>query len=390
MSSSTSKQLQNDIVDLFRSQQKLLTSANRKTQYMFSSLDALMLNSHANVYNDKNTINLRNANSQQKEQTWAIVKFKEIKKRKAMKSSQKEVSIEFSTSKWYNVISKEIKIKRLRERIEFAVNQLRQAISEQKETISHSLIYIRRACNESIENSIQKQIDRLQSQTNNKLKIILQLIQQNAENIKKRINAKQMTENSQILQKTQNSQTSQVMQNSQKSTQKLTYVEKAAQVTSANANANTNADEWNLIIKKFSSKSQEILYHERRLIVNFKNENWTLKMMKMRDSMNNTLKKAKIDIIVKMQKRNNIVLMILKKYIVDVLLVQRAIWEHVFDVKSIKKDEKWHKIVIHSLKIEIFNTKTEMKNLKTELEFFNLKLKLIINSIWLFKSENRS
>ncbi len=31
MSSSTSKQLQNDIVDLFRSQQKLLTSANRKT-----------------------------------------------------------------------------------------------------------------------------------------------------------------------------------------------------------------------------------------------------------------------------------------------------------------------------------------------------------------------
>jgi len=50
---------------------------------------------------------------------------------------------------------------------------------------------------------IQKQIDRLQSQTNNKLKIILQLIQQNVENIKKRINAKQMTENLQILQKTQ-------------------------------------------------------------------------------------------------------------------------------------------------------------------------------------------
>ncbi len=32
MSSSTSKQLQNDIVDLFRSQQKSLTSVNRKTQ----------------------------------------------------------------------------------------------------------------------------------------------------------------------------------------------------------------------------------------------------------------------------------------------------------------------------------------------------------------------
>ncbi len=305
-----------------------------------------------------------------------------------MKSSQKEVSIEVSTSKCYNVISKEMQIKRLRERIEFAVNQLRQAISEQKETISHNLIYIRRACNESIENSIQKQINQLQSQTNNKLKIILQLIQQNAENIKKKINAKQMTENLQISQKTQNSQTSQVMQNSQKPTQKLTYAQKAAQVTSANANANTNANananagEWNLVTKKFSSKPQEISYHERRLIVNLKNENWTLKMMKMRDSMNNTLKKAKIDLIViKTQKGNNIVLMILKKYIADVLLAQRAIWKHVFDVKSIKKDEKWHKIVIHSLETEIFNTKTEMKNLKTELEFFNLELKLIINSI---------
>ncbi len=34
--------------------------------------------------------------------------------------------------------------------------------------------------------------------------------------------------------------------------------------------------------------------------------------------------------------------------------------------------------------------KTEMKNLKIELKFFNLELKLIINSIWLSKSENQS
>ncbi len=96
-------------------------------------------------------------------QTQAIVKFKEMKKRKAMKSSQKEASIEVSTSKCYDVIFKKMQIKRLRERIEFAVNQLRQAISEQKETIRHNLIYIQRACNENIENSIQKQIDWLQS-----------------------------------------------------------------------------------------------------------------------------------------------------------------------------------------------------------------------------------
>ncbi len=393
MSSSTSKQLQNNIVDLFRSQQKSLTSANRKTQYMFSSFDALMLNSHANAQNDKNTINLQNANSQQKEQTWAIMKFKEMKKRKVMKSSQKEANIEVSTSKCYDVIFKEMQIKRLRERIEFAVNQLRQAISEQKETISHSLIYIQRACNKSIENSIQKQIDRLQSQTNNKLKIILQLIQQNAENIKKKINAKQMTKNSQILQKTQISQTLQIMQNSQKSTQKLTYAQKAAQVTSANANANTNANanananagEWNLIIKKPSSKSQEISYRERRLIVTSKNENWILQAMKMCNAVNNALKKTKSDIIVatvtKTQRDNNIALTISEKYIAKALLKQRDIWEHIFKVKSIKKNEKWYKIVIHSLKINIFNMKIEMKYLRIELEKYNSELKLIINLI---------
>jgi len=71
-----------------------------------------------------------------------IVKFKEMKKRKVMKSLQEEASIKVSMSKCYNVISKEMQMKRLRERIKFAVNQLRQAISEQKKTISHNLIYI--------------------------------------------------------------------------------------------------------------------------------------------------------------------------------------------------------------------------------------------------------
>ncbi len=190
------------------------------------------------------------------------------------------------------------------------------------------------------------------------------------------------------------------MQNSQKPKQKLTYAQKAAQVTNANANANinananTNADEWNLISKKFLPKSQEISYYKRKLIVNLKNENWTLKTIKMRDSMNNTLKKAKINLIVimivKTLKRNNIALMILKKYITDVLLAQRAIWKHIFDAKSIKKDEKWHKIIIHSLKIEIFNMKIKMKYLKIELKKYNSELKLIINSIWLSKDENKA
>jgi len=59
-----------------------------------------------------------------------------------MKSSQKEVSINNSMSKCYNIIFKNIQVKRLREKVEFAINQLRLAILEQKKTIKQSLIYI--------------------------------------------------------------------------------------------------------------------------------------------------------------------------------------------------------------------------------------------------------
>ena len=82
--------------------------------------------------------------------------------------------------------------------------------------------------------------------------------------------------------------------------------------------------------------------------------------------------------------------MISEKYIAKALLKQRDIWEHIFEVKSIKKNEKWYKIVIHSLKINIFNMKIEMKYLRIELEKYNSELKLIINSIWLSKDENKA
>ncbi len=82
--------------------------------------------------------------------------------------------------------------------------------------------------------------------------------------------------------------------------------------------------------------------------------------------------------------------MILEKYIMKTLLEQRDIWKHIFEVKSIKKNEKWYKIMIHSLKIKIFNMKIEMKYLRIELEKYNSELKLIINLIWLLKDENKA
>lgn len=107
------------------------------------------------------------------------MKLKELKKRKVMKSLCKEASDITSTSNRYDANSKDVKFKRLREKIEFAVNQLR---------LASSLTYIWKACDIIIENSIQQQINLLQSQTNNKLDVILRIVQQNGQNIEKGIN----------------------------------------------------------------------------------------------------------------------------------------------------------------------------------------------------------
>ena len=176
---------------------------------------------------------------------------------------------------------------------------------------------------------------------------------------------------------------------------KLTYAQKTAQSADANikTNANVKASEWNLVDKKLSSKLQEMSYHERRLIITSKNENWILQAMKMHNAVNNALKKAKSDIIIttvtKTQRDNNITLTISEKYIAKALLKQKDIWKHIFKVKDIKKNEKWYKIMIHSLKINIFNMNIEMKYLRIELKKYNSELKLIINLIWLSKDENK-
>jgi len=225
------------------------------------------------------------------------VRLKEIKKRKAMKSLHKEVSDKDSNDKNQDVSYKKTLVKRLQEKAEFAINQLETVMSKQKEIIEHSLSYIRKAYDESIENSIQQQMNALQSQMNKKLETILQIVQQNAWNIEKEINSKQMMQISQTKQSSQMTQDKQMMQ---RSALKLTYAQKTAQLADANikANVNAKASEWNLIIKKPSSKSQEISYCERRLIVTSKNENWILQAMKMHNAVNNALKKTKSDIIV--------------------------------------------------------------------------------------------
>ena len=158
-----------------------------------------------------------------------------------MKSLHKEVSDKDSNDKNQDVSYKKTLVKRLQEKAEFAINQLETVMSKQKEIIEHSLSYIRKAYDESIENSIQQQMNALQSQMNRKLETILQIAQQNARNIEKEINLKQITRKTQISQTKQSSQTTQDKQMKQRSASKLTYAQKTAQSADANIKANANA-----------------------------------------------------------------------------------------------------------------------------------------------------
>ncbi len=225
---STKQQLQKNMNDLFCSQQKSSTSLKRKTQIVLSSLNALTIDA---------SINWRNANENM-QSTQVIVRLKEIKKQKAMKSLHKEVSNKDNNDENQDVSYKKTLVKRLREKAEFTINQLETTMSEQKEIIKHSLSYIRKACNESIKNSIQQQMNALQSQMNKKLETILQIVQQNARNIEKEINSKQMMKKMQISQMKQSLQTTQMKQ---KSALKLTYAQKTVQSTDANIKTNANA-----------------------------------------------------------------------------------------------------------------------------------------------------
>ncbi len=81
-------------------------------------------------------------------------------------------------------------------------------------------------------------------------------MQQNAQNIEKKIKTRQIIKSLQILQS---------IQMLQKFMQKLTYIQKLTQFTYTKVNAKT--DKWNSVIKKLSSTLQEILYDKSKLIV---------------------------------------------------------------------------------------------------------------------------
>ena len=87
----------------------------------------------------------------------------------------------------------------------------------------------------------------------------------------------------------------------------------------------------------------------------------------------------------------SIVLTTMSEYNADFLLEKQQIWEEIFsqNIKSVEKNIKWHKIIVHEVSILFFSSSDNLSILRNEIEIFNSDLKLLRDSNWLSSEENR-
>ncbi|SLM37289.1 hypothetical protein LPUS_07068 [Lasallia pustulata] len=116
----------------------------------------------------------------------------------------------------------------------------------------------------------------------------------------------------------------------------------------------------------------ESVYRGRQLLLTPKTAVTSINSIAYRNTINNALKQAKI---------NNV--------LVSTVAVHSTIWEPELDLAQIKKNNKWHKILLHGLPTAVFNTKDGLEMLQEEVELFNKGIKLVTKPVWLSTAENR-
>ena len=112
----------------------------------------------------------------------------------------------------------------------------------------------------------------------------------------------------------------------------------------------------------------------------------TVNSVVYRDTINNALKEAKIDnvlvaTVAASRTGASIVVITAEGNTAEDLLQHKAIWEAKLDLTQVRKNKKWHKIVLHKLLTATFQNKEGLKLLKDEVELFNKELKLVTESV---------
>ena len=159
-----------------------------------------------------------------------------------------------------------------------------------------------------------------------------------------------------------------------------------------------NPSPWTKVTGKAQKQSakvtSEVAYRDRQLLLVLKVAITTVNSVVYRDTINNALKEAKIDnvlvaTVAASRTGASIVVTTAEGNTAEDLLQHKAIWEAKLDLTQVRKNKKWHKIVLYELPTATFQNKEGLKLLKDEVELFNKELKLVTEPVWLSTEENR-
>ena len=150
------------------------------------------------------------------------------------------------------------------------------------------------------------------------------------------------------------------------------------------------------VIKQKLKISAESAYRERQLLLTLEIKDIAVNSLAYRNAINNALKTAKVENVLVLtvtvsRTDASIVVTTVKENTAEDLLKHRAVWESQLNLNltQVRKNSKWHKIVLHKLSTAVFNTAQGLKMLKEEVELFNKGIKLVTEPVWLSTEKNR-
>ena len=142
------------------------------------------------------------------------------------------------------------------------------------------------------------------------------------------------------------------------------------------------------VTKQKSKISAESAYRERQLLLTLETKGIAINSLAYRNTINNALKTAKVENVLVLtvavfRTDASIVVTTAEENTAEELLKHRAVWKSQLNLNltQVRKNSKWHKIVLHKLLTAVFNTAQRLKMLKEEVELFNKGIKLVTESV---------
>lgn len=160
---------------------------------------------------------------------------------------------------------------------------------------------------------------------------------------------------------------------------------------------------WKTVEVKKTSQNQKpqtgFSLKDRRIVIQVVKKLQDVQDLEVRNNINKVLREKNCEHLViaqinKSVSGKNLVITTRQDTKAQDILERRDIWEpelkKVYQIKSMKVDEKWYKVIVHRISTRAFNVERGLELLQEEIETFNLGLKLTTQPVWISSEKNRS